>query len=136
MEHTSLELVLLQKKSNKGWFKLKACLPRQSAFIQVSSIRRPSADFVVQQFKEMEKEGLGVLRNAHRSTIFFKKLPEFLIHEEYKLGKHNITVDDYRKLLAEVDEFYDERQSAEVMKLYPWKDDALRYPLPADSFSK
>lgn len=96
-------------------------------YTSFSSIRRPSADFVVQQFKEMEKEGLGVLRNAHRSTIFFKKLPEFLIHEEYKLGKHNITVDDYRKLLPEVDEFYDERQSAEVMKLYPWKDDALRY---------
>ena len=75
----------------------------------------------------MEKEGLGVLRNTHRSTIFFKKLPEFLIHEEYKLGKHNITVDEYRKLLAEVDEFYDERQRAEVMKPYPWKDDALRY---------
>lgn len=56
-----------------------------------------------------------MLGNAH---------PEFLIHEEYKLGKHNITVDDYRKLLAEVDEFYDERQSTEVMKLYPWKDDA------------
>ena len=53
----------------------------------------------------MEKEGLGVLRCAHRSTIFFKKLPEFLTHEEYKLGKQNITVDNYRKLLAEVDEF-------------------------------
>ena len=96
-------------------------------YTSFSSIRRPSADFVVQQFKEMEKEGLGVLRNAHCSTIFFKKLPEFLIHEEYKLGKHNITVDEYRKLLAEVDEFYDERQRAEVMKPYPWKDDALRY---------
>lgn len=93
-------------------------------YTSFSSIRRPSANFVVQQVKEMEKESLGMLGNAHRSAIFLKKLPEFLIHEEYKLGKHNITVDDYRKLLAEVDEFYDERQSTEVMKLYPWKDDA------------
>lgn len=45
-------------------------------YTSFSSIRRPSDDFVVQQFNEMEKEGLGVLRNAHRSTIFVIKLPE------------------------------------------------------------
>lgn len=84
----------------KGMFAAAKCI-----YTSFSSIWRHSAHFVVQQFKEMEKEGLGVLRCAHRSTIFFKKLPEFLTHEEYKLGKQNITVDDYRKLLAEVDEF-------------------------------
>lgn len=96
-------------------------------YASFSSIWRPSTDFVVQQFKDMEEEGLGVMRTAHRSSIFFKKLPEFLINEEYKLGKHNTTIEDYQKLFAEVDDFYDERQSAEVMKLLPWKDDALRY---------
>lgn len=45
----------------------------------------------------------------------------------WKLGKHNTTIEDYLKLFAEVDDFYDERQSADVMKLLPWKDDALRY---------
>ena len=95
-------------------------------YVRFSSICRPSADFIVQQFKDMEEEGLGVMRTAHRSSVF-KKLPEFLINEEYKLGKHNTTIEDYRKLFAEVDEFYNERQSAEVMKLLPWKDDALRY---------
>lgn len=74
-------------------------------YTSFSSTRRPSADFVVEQLKEMEKEGLGVLRNAHRSTIFFKKLPKFLIHEEYKLGKHNITVHDYRNYLQRLMSF-------------------------------
>ena len=74
-------------------------------YTSFSSTRRPSADFVVKQPKEMEKEGLGVLRNAHRSTIFFKKLPKFVIHEEYKLGKHNITVHDYRNYLQRLMSF-------------------------------
>ena len=75
----------------------------------------------------MEEEGLGVTRTAHCSPIFFKKLPEFLINEEYRLGKHNTTIEDYQKLFAEVDDFYDEHQRTEVMKLLPWKNNALRY---------
>jgi len=96
-------------------------------YTSFSSIRRPPADFVVQQFKDLEKEGLGVMKTANRSSIFFKKLPEFLINEEYRLGKLNTTVEEYKNLFAQVDEFYDEYQSTEVMKLYPWKGDAQRF---------
>ena len=68
-----------------------------------------------------------MMKTASRSSIFFKKLPEFLINEEYRLGKLNTTIEEYKNLFAQVDEFYDEYQSTEVMKLYPWKGDARRF---------
>lgn len=68
-----------------------------------------------------------MIKTANRSSIFFKRLPEFVINEEYKLGKLNATVEEYKNCFAQVDAFYDEYQSTEVMKLYPWKDDAQRF---------
>ena len=72
-------------------------------YTSFSSIRRPSADFVVQQFKDLEKDGLGVTKTANRSSIFFKRIPEFLINEEHKLGKLNTTVEEYKTCFAQVD---------------------------------
>lgn len=67
------------------------------------------------------------MKTANRSSIFFKRIPGFLIHEEYKLGKLNTTAEEYKTCFAQVDAFFDEYQSTEVMKLYPWKDDAQRF---------
>lgn len=43
----------------------------------------------------MEEEGFGVMRIVYCLFIFFKKLLEFLINEEYKFGKYNIIIEDY-----------------------------------------
>ena len=88
-----------------------------------SSVRRPSPSFVAAQFKDLEKEGLGKVAVINRSTVFFKKVPEYFINEEYKLGKHNTSLDA----------FYETNQRLDLASKYPWQDDAQRWkylPLP------
>ena len=95
-------------------------------YTSFSSIRRPSPSFVVDQFNELEREGLGVFKNIHRSKVFFKKVPELFINEEYKLGKHNTTFQTYKQFFEKTDEFYDDNQRLELVRQYPWKEDAQR----------
>ena len=95
-------------------------------YTSFSSIHRPSPTFVIEQFKDLEREGLGVVKTIHRSTIFFKKVPESFTHEEYKLGKHNTTLQVYKELFEKTDEFYDCNQRFEMTRQYPWRHDAQR----------
>lgn len=98
-----------------------------------SSVRRPSPSFVTEQFKDLEKEGLGKVAVINRSTVFFKKVPEYFINEEYKLGKHNTSFDTYKELFQMVDAFYETNQRLDLASKYPWQDDAQRWkylPLP------
>ena len=102
-------------------------------YTSFSSIRRPAPAFVIQQFKELETEGLGVLKTIHRSQFFFKKVPEVFTDEEHRLGKHNTTLQIYKELFGKMDQFYDQNQRSDVISQYPWKDDAQRLNyLPSD----
>ena len=87
-------------------------------YTSFSSIRRPSPAFVIDQFNNLEKEGLGVMKTIHRSPIFFKKVPESFLHEEYKLGKHNTSFQVYKQLFEKTDEFYEVNQRLEMTRNY------------------
>lgn len=98
-----------------------------------SSIRRPSPSFVADQFKDLEKEGLGKMAVINCSTVFFKKVPECFINEEYRIGKHNTSFDAYKQLFQMVDVFYETNQRLDLARKYPWQDEAQRWkylPLP------
>ena len=95
-------------------------------YTSFSSIRRPSDAFVAEQFKDLEKEGLGVVVTIHRSIIFFKRVPESFTNE-YKLGKHNISVLEYKQLFETADEFFEQSQRLEMESRYPWKEEARRW---------
>ena len=41
-------------------------------YTSFSSVPRSSPEFVVQQFKDVEKEGLGVIKTANRLSIFYQ----------------------------------------------------------------
>lgn len=91
-----------------------------------SSVRRPAPSFVAEQFKDLEKEGLGKVALINRSTVFFKKVPEYFVNEEYKLGKHNTSFETYKQLFQTADAFYDTNQRLDLASKYPWQDDAQR----------
>lgn len=54
--------------------------------------------FVVEQFKDLEKEGFGKVVVINCFIVFFKKVLEYFINEEYKFGKYNIFFDIYKEL--------------------------------------
>ena len=91
-----------------------------------SSVRRPAPSFVAEKFKDLEKEGLGKVALINRSTVFFKKVPEYFVNEEYKLGKHNTSFETYKQLFQTADAFYEANQRLDLASKYPWQEDAQR----------
>ena len=84
-----------------------------------SSSSRPNPPKTEGYMRELETASLGQVKKLGKSTVFYKAIPNTLIHTKHHLGNLNVSLDQFKDNFLKADDLLTSSQKESMLDNHP-----------------
>ncbi|PFX15898.1 hypothetical protein AWC38_SpisGene19866 [Stylophora pistillata] len=92
-----------------------------------SSSSRPTPKKTEECMRDLETASLGQVNKLGKSTVFYKTLPNILIHSQHRLGNLNMSLEQYKEKFLKYDDLLTSSQKEAMLDNHPKLQELRQY---------